>query len=377
MGLKVLHISSEYTWRGGEQQIAYLIDELTKLGVDNFVACRKGSVFEKHCIDNLIEHISLPFKSSYELGSANQLKTFCKYMEIDIMHMHSSRGHTIGVLSSLLGNNSKLVLSRRVDFPVKGNWLSKWKYNYSKIRRIICVSEKIKKVMSPFISNKKRLVVAHSGIDPSRFKDTQNKGILHKEYGLDNDVKIVGNISALADHKDYPTFINTAAEFKKTATQKVKFFIIGEGSLREEIEGLIEEKGLKDDIIMTGFRNDIADIIKELDVFLITSKEEGLGTTVLDAFASKVPVVATAGGGIPEMIEHQNTGLLYDIGDYKNVALGVKIMLEDEKVVKRITNAAEEKLLAEFTKDQTAKKTLEVYKGILKLKAFRFIKLFF
>jgi len=133
--MKVLHLSSEKTWRGGEQQIAYLVDELNELGVENFVACRKDSVFEKHCKDNLIEHITLPFKNSYELGSAIQIKNFCKYMEIDILHMHSSRGHTIGVISSLLGNKSKLILSRRVDFPVKDNWLSKWKYNYSKIKK--------------------------------------------------------------------------------------------------------------------------------------------------------------------------------------------------------------------------------------------------
>lgn len=362
--MKVLHISSEYTWRGGEQQIAYLIEELQKLGVDNFVACRKDSVFEKHCIDNQIEHLSLPFKSSYEIGSAIKIKKYCKNMEIDILHMHSSRGHTIGVISSLLGNKSKLVLSRRVDFPVKGNWLSKWKYNYSKIKRIICVSEKIKEVMTPFIKDKKRLVVAHSGVDINRFKVNKNTGILHKEYQLEDDVKIVANISALADHKDYPTFINAVEEFKKISDEKIKFFIVGEGNLRGEIEGLIEAKGLKDAIIMTGFRNDVAAIFPELDVFLITSKEEGLGTTVLDAFANNIPVVATAGGGIPEMVEHKNTGLLYGIGDYKGVANGVKTMLEDEKLAQRLVEEASEKLKSEFTKDQTAKKTLEVYKSI-------------
>ena len=78
--MKVLHLSSEKTWRGGEQQIAYLIEELDKLGVENFVTCRKNSVFEKHCIDNLIEHITLPFRNSYELGSANQIKNFCRIM---------------------------------------------------------------------------------------------------------------------------------------------------------------------------------------------------------------------------------------------------------------------------------------------------------
>lgn len=362
--MKVLHLSSEYTWRGGEQQIAYLIDELNKLEVENYVACRKGSVFEKHCKENFIEHISLPFKNSYELASAIEIRNFCKYMEIDILHMHSSRGHTIGVMSSLLGNKSKLVLSRRVDFPVKDNLLSKWKYNYAKIRKIICVSEKIKEVMSPFIKNKKRLVVAHSGIDINRFKGNQNTGILHREYELASDVKIVANISALADHKDYPTFINAVEQFKKISKEKVKFFIVGEGSLRGEIESLINQKGLKNDIILTGFRKDIADIFPEIDVFLITSKEEGLGTTVLDAFANKIPVVATAGGGIPEMVKNEKTGLLYPIGDAKNLAKGVQKILKDQELASNLTSGAYHLLESNFTKDQTAKKTLLEYKKI-------------
>ena len=364
--MKVLHISSEYTWRGGEQQIAYLINELDNLGVENYVVCRKNSAFEKHCKEYDIRHFNLPFRSSYEIGSAIQIKNYCKQIGIDILHMHSSRGHTIGVISSLLGNKTNLVLSRRVDFPIKSNWLSKWKYNYSKITKIICVSEKIKEVMLPFIQDKNRLVVAHSGIDINRFKESKNKGILHKEYCLEKEVKIVANISALADHKDYPTFINAVSEFKKINNEKVKFFIIGEGDLRSEIETLIQAKELKEDIIMTGFRDDITSIFPELDVFLITSKEEGLGTTVLDAFANKIPVIATAGGGIPEMVEHQNTGLLYDIGDYKEIAKGVKLLLEDSALTQGLINGASKKLSEEFTKGQTAIKTLAVYKTILK-----------
>ncbi|MCH7534387.1 MAG: glycosyltransferase family 4 protein [Bacteroidetes bacterium] len=361
--MKVLHICSENTWRGGERQIAYLICELEKLNVKSYVVCRKGSVFEEYCKNNLIEYTSLPFKSSYEITSAIRIKKLCKYNDIDILHMHSSKGHTLGVISSLLGNKSKLVLSRRVDFPVK-NWLSKWKYNYSPIKKIICVSERIKEVMSPFIKDKKRLVVAHSGIDINRFNGMMNSKILHYEYGLSDDTKIVANISALADHKDYPTFINVVKEFKNICNKKVKFFIVGEGSLKYEIESLIEENELNNDIIMTGFRNDIADIFLELNVFLITSKEEGLGTTVLDAFASKIPVVASAGGGIPEMIEHDTTGLLYEIGDFKGMAEGVKLLLENDEVVQRLTNEATNKLIGEFTNDITAKKTLEVYENL-------------
>ena len=362
----VLHFSSEKGWRGGEQQIAYLINELEKLNVKNFVACRAGSAFEKHCKDNSIEHISLPFKSSYEIGTALQVKKICKYIGVDILHMHSSRGHTIGVISSIFGNKSKLILSRRVDFPVKNNLFSSWKYNYPKIEKIICVSDKIRQILTPFIKNNDKLEVAHSGIDIKRFENKTDHNILHTEYNLENDIKIVANISALAEHKDYFTFIDTVEEFKTINTKhKVKFFIIGEGELREKIETYISQKGLSNDIILTGFRKDIPKILPELDVFLMTSKEEGLGTTVLDAFANNIPVVATAGGGIPEMVINEKTGLLYPIKDAKGLAQGLDRVLNDSLLKEKLTTGAYSRLLENFTKEQTARKTYDIYHEVL------------
>lgn len=362
--MKVLHLSSEKTWRGGEQQIAYLIEELEKLGVANYVACRTGSAFHKHCKQHLIEHIAVPFANNFDIITAWQIRNFCRYMDIDIVHTHSSRSHTMGVMASLLGANVKLFVSRRVDFPSAGNWFSRYKYNYQGIKKILCVSEKIKEIIAPIVENQRKLEVVYSGIDISRFEGKTNTRILHREYHLPDDTKIVANISAIAPHKDYFTFVDTVAEFQKITNTHVKFFIIGEGECRNEIEAYIKQKQLTDHIILTGFRNDIADILPEIDVFLMTSKEEGLGTTVLDAFANEVPVVATAGGGIPEMVKHNQTGLLYHIGDSKGLAQGIETLLNDANMCDTITKNAKKILLEKFTKEKTALSTLNQYRGI-------------
>lgn len=360
--MKVLHLSSEKTWRGGEQQIAYLIEELEKQGVENFVACRKKSSFENYCIKNNINHISLPFANNFDILTAWQIKNFVNYADIEIIHMHSSRSHTLAVIASAFGSKAKMILSRRVDFPSAGNWLSKYKYNHPKIKKVLCVSEKIKEIISPIINNKSKLEVVYSGIDIKRFEGKTKSNILHKEFKLDPDTKIVANISALAPHKDYFTFVDTVKEFIKISNLKVKFFAIGEGNCRTEIENYIKQKGLENNIFLTGFRNDIPEIFPELDLFLITSEEEGLGTTVLDAIANKVPIVATAGGGIPEMIKHNLTGLLYPIKTPKELAKGLKVVLEKPKEAALRAKNAYGMLLEKFTKENTAKQTLKVYK---------------
>ena len=125
--MKVLHLSSEKSWRGGEQQMAYLILELQKLSIQSFAAVREGSAFEKWCIENKIPYITLGFANDFDFGSALKLKKYCAQENFDLAHLHSSRSHGIAFLASLLGNKTPLVLSRKVDFSLKTNFFSRWK----------------------------------------------------------------------------------------------------------------------------------------------------------------------------------------------------------------------------------------------------------
>lgn len=363
--MKILHLSSEKTWRGGEQQIAYLVDEQIASGEDVMVLCRRNSVFEKYCLDNDIPFESLGFVNNFDLSTAYGLRKLQKKLHFDIIHIHSSRSHSIAIIASNLGMKANLILSRRVDFESSGNPLSNYKYNHSQIKKVVCVSEKVREIIGTTIKDKNKLCVVYDGIDPQRFKGNQNNHILHNDYELSDETKIIANISALADHKDYITFVDTVSVFVRKYDIPAKFFIIGEGECRKEIEEHIILTKTSDNIIMTGFRDDIRDIFKEIDVFLMTSKEEGLGSTVLDAFANRIPVVATAGGGIPEVVIHEKTGLLAPIKSPEILADYIYQMLSNEDIKRSVVENAERSLYQNFTKKVMACKTMEWYKSIL------------
>jgi glycosyltransferase involved in cell wall biosynthesis len=142
------------------------------------------------------------------------------------------------------------------------------------------------------------------------------------------------------------------------------FFIIGEGAEREKIEMCIAQKSLQHKIILTGFRIDVADILPEVDLLLITSETEGLGTSILDAFACSVPVVATAAGGIPEIVIHQQTGLLADVRDGAGLAQNVLEVLNNQVLRNKLVAGALLHL-NEFTKEYTATKTLREYHAVI------------
>lgn len=363
--IRILHLSSEKSWRGGEQQIAYLIQELNKHGVDNIVACRKQSAFEDYCRQNQWKFYSLPFKGSMDLSTIISIKNICKKEKIDLIHIHSAKSHSLGIISHVFGNKTPLILSRRVDFPVRKNFLTQWKYNHPTIEKIICVSGAIEQIVKSSILHPEKCVTVHSGIDISRFKNST--GYLRRTYQIPDDAILIGNTSALAGHKDYFTFVNTASIFRQY-NLSARFFIIGDGPEEETIRSYINERGLQEYVIMTGFLNNIPEALPELDIFLMTSETEGLGTSVLDAFACKVPVVATRAGGIPEMVMHEKTGLLADVKEAEKLAIHLKRLTQDSALKKSLIENAYQHLLNDFTKEKMAEKTWKVYQEVLQNK---------
>lgn len=361
--MRILHLSSEQSWRGGEQQMAYLVDELRKAGIEQFVAVRGSSAFEQYCIKNNIEHFTCNFSGSFNIISALRLKKYCKQNRIDIIHVHSSGGHTLAVWSDVLGNKAPLVVSRRVDFPPDNNALSKFKYNYRGIKKIICVSDAVKQILSGSLQHPEKCITIHDGIDLNRFAAAKKFNSLHKEFNLSPDTKIIANVAALAPHKDYFTFLNTVKKLK--GKLPAKFFIIGEGELHEKIRLRIQELHLDNDVIMTGFRNDLDSIFPEIDLLLFTSETEGLGTTILDAFACGVPVVATAAGGVPEIVNNTMNGLLAPVKDADELAKNVMRIMENNDLHEQLIRQAKEDV-KKFSKENMAAKTLEIYTECLK-----------
>lgn len=357
--MRVLHISTALSWRGGEQQIAYLYEELEKLGVEQIILCARRSAMAAYCEGQGLNYQVARKRGSISLAYMHHIRRLAR--SVDLIHIHDSHAHNNAVLAVSTGAvNKPMVLHRRVDFPVSNSPFSRYKYNHPAIKKIICVSNAIKEIMAPAIQQQEKLATVYSGVDLDR--SFVNDGRLRQEYSIHIDTKLIGNVAALAPHKDYFTFLRTAAEFK--GREGVHFFIIGEGHLSQEIEAEIGRLGLNDQVTMTGFRDDMEQVLPELDVMLVTSETEGLGTSILDAFLAKVPVVATRAGGIPELIIDGETGLLAPVKDHNELARQVQRLLDDNDLKSRIINQAEDRVAA-FSKQNMASAVLHVYKEVL------------
>ncbi|MCT4643207.1 MAG: glycosyltransferase [Bacteriovoracaceae bacterium] len=348
--MKVLHLNSEKSWRGGEQQMANLCLELRKKNVESIIAARRHSESIMFAKKNGFEYLELDI-GAMKIKAAHQVKSYISKNNIKLIHTHTANAHTIAVLAGYLGSKANIVVSKRTDFPVK----SLYKFNYPKVKKILCVSNKIKEIVEKDF--KKNIVhTVYSGIDTKRFDTIQTD--LKDLYDIPKDKILIGNCSAIAPHKDYYTFVDTAKILNKKSAQKYHFIIMGDGPLEAEIKNYAKELP---NITFTGFMSNIHELLKSFDLFLMTSQEEGLGTSLLDSMICKVPIVATRAGGIPEIVIHEKTGLTTDVGNSDELA-----KLVEERISRLdLTQNAYQMVIDNFSREVTAAKTLKHYNDVL------------
>ena len=362
--MRSLHVSSAMSWQGGEQQIAYLIEVLALKGHQQWILCPKGSAMEVYCLSQNIPHFTYKKITAVNPLVGKKIDILSDTYDIELIHLHDAHAHTYGCMAaSLFKMRMPIVLSRRIDFPMRRNPLSKWKYNHPGIHKIICVSNFIKSVMEADIKDDSKLTVVHSGIDFNRFAKTKPHS-LRKEFKVSDQSLLIANIAELTADKDYITYVNTA-ELLLEKNKDLHFFIIGSpGSESDEVSELITQKKLANKITLTGHRNDIPDLLSEIDILLSTSIREGLGISIIEAQLCQVPVVATRVGGIPEIIEHERTGLLAPAGNPEKLASEVQRLINDESLRSKLAQNAFNSVKS-FSKEIMTKKTIAIYKEVI------------
>jgi glycosyltransferase involved in cell wall biosynthesis len=280
-----------------------------------------------------------------------------------VVHAHDAHGHAAAVLAaSAFGLDAPVIVHRRVDFPPGGTAFSRWKYRHRSVRRIVCVSQAIAGILRRDVRDGGRIEVVPDAVDVSRFARARPDGRLRRELGIPATVPLVGNVAALAAHKDHATFVDAAALLLDGGLD-ARFVVVGDGPLRREIAARARDRGIASRLLLAGFRDDVPALLPELDVFLFTSREEGLGSSILEAFASRVPVVATAAGGIPELVSDGATGLLAPAGDAAALAWCVRRVLGDPALRARLVEGGARRA-AEHGVERMGERVLAIYREV-------------
>jgi len=360
--LSLFQIDAGREWRGGQRQALFLARELQKSGWPfTFVVQPDSPLHERAAADGL-PVLPLRIKSETDVFAALRLARAMRRGGCRLAHFHDAHSVAVGGLACDRARVPIRVISRRVDFPLKTNALSRRKYTRN-VDGIIAISEGVKDVLIQGGIAPEAIDVVPSGIDFSPFENVAERDLLRKEFGFAPDDFLVGIVAALEDHKGH-IYLLDAAKILKGKARKVKIVIVGTGSLEMELDQKARALGLTSLVFFLGFRDDVPRILASLDLFVMSSHLEGLNTSILDAMASRLPVVATQVGGIPEVVIHGETGLLVAPRNSEALAQAILDVYRDPALARRLGERGYEVVHEKFSSEAMARRIIAVYERI-------------
>jgi glycosyltransferase involved in cell wall biosynthesis len=357
-----LHIDTARTWRGGQNQVLVTVMGLRALGHRTMLVAHPGGELRQRAKEGL-DLIPLAPKNELDLGAAWRLSRLLKQLKPDVVHAHDPHGVAMAALALSMSTQlakPPLIASRRVDFHLRGSAMSRWKYR--QVDCFICASEAIRKMLVADGVPAARTVTVHEGIDLERVESAPRAN-LHEDLFLPHQAPLVGNVAALVPHKGQRHFIEAAALVVRKVPD-ARFVIAGEGELRPALERQIKEHRLEKHVVLAGFRPDVLSVHKAFDIFVMSSITEGLGTSLLDAMAAAKPIVATATGGIPEVVDDGVTGLLVTPRDDRAMADAIVRLLKDSDLRQRMGLAGLKRARERFSAERMLRDTLRVYQRV-------------
>ena len=343
--LRILQVDSGREWRGGQNQVRLLCRELSHAkGIEQVLVTRRtGELARRAAADGTTVH-GTAWEMALDPRAWWQLRRTISAFRPDIIHAHDSHALT---LAATLARRRTLIAARRVDFHVGrfGGW--------RRADRIIAVSDAAKQVLVADGIAGDKVTVVRDGIDPEEIRRASLPPLdIRARLGIPADAPLAVNAAALVDHKDHGTLIQAARHARALASD-LHWIIAGEGPRRAALAAQIARLELQGHVHLVGWVDRIEALINEASVFVMSSKMEGLGSVILNALALGRPVVATAAGGIPEILPAE---VLVPSGDADALA---------KKVVDVLKHPIPLPFPPGFSANAMARGVLAVYRALL------------
>ena len=357
--MKILQATTAVGWSGGTEQCLLLAKYLNELGYESHIITRKNCELDKKAKNLGLKTIYFPNTKKFSLKESKQLAEIIK--NYDIINTHISKAHWfIWTASFFLKKRPKIVYTRRVPYPIsKISLLTK--YNF-KTDAIVGVSPQIVKELknSPLISHKVRYIP--SGVELDRFSPSISSN-LRNELKISPSALIITNVGNFSKVKGHHVLLPAFKEFLKSWKREAYLLLAGRDTKSPDCLNLIKNLGLEGKVIPLGFRRDIPRILKETDIFVFPSLNEGIAGSLLQGMAMEKIVVASFVGGIKSYLKDGINGIAVEPGNknslVKGLLEGVK-NLNNEKMKKEARKTA-----LQFDIKKIAEKTLNLYEELL------------
>ena len=324
--LKIAQVITRMDWGGAPDIVRILCEYLdTSYEVKLIIGpsehlTEKTGLFLQNFRENIIvvPYLKREINPLWDFLALTKLFLVFKKEKFDIVHTHTAKAGFLGRIASWMAGIHQVIYMPHghVFYGYFGLLMSKIAINLERfvayLTSTIMVSTELEKrdLIAFKVTTPEKIIVINSGLELENYKDVvvdvQSK---RDKLQIEEDVSVIGMISRLEPVKG-PGYLIEAAKIVIEQIPKIKFLIVGDGSLRKDLESQCEDLGILDEFIFTGWKEDVRSILSMLDILVLPSLNEAVGRVLIEAGACGIPVIATNVGGVPEIVRNKQTGIL-------------------------------------------------------------------
>lgn len=350
--LRILHLDAGREWRGGQRQVLLLAQQQRQAGDEPLVMAPPDSPLIRRLRTQGLAASAVRVRGVWDLAAVRRVRALLRTWQPDLLHAHDARSHAIAMAALVGKPGTPLVVTRRVAFVPRG----RLKYG-TRVSRFIAISRAVRDALVKGGVPDARIDVVYSGVPTPTVTAPRD---WRSECGWPADSVICGVVGAMTSEKGVERLADIGARLTPAARRHTRIVLLG-----GQAAGATALAGIPS--FRAGFVDAIHDAMAGLDLLWHPSRAEGLGTAVIDAMALGVPPIAFAVGGIPELIEHQRSGILVAPDQTAEFASQASALVLDPLTRHRL--AQQGRMRAQlFSVERMAEGTRATYRRVLKPK---------
>lgn len=349
--MRILQLNIERGWRGGERQTLLCMQQFRDAGHQVELVARRGEALSKAAA---AEGFGV-----HEVGGAGGLLFFLLRQGRRFSVLHAQTANTLTWLALLkFYLRRPVVFTRRTAFTVPAERLRKTLWKWRQADAFVAISEAA--AAQPRSQGVAVKVIPSAVVQQP--VDLQHARAFAQAQAL-HGKRVIATAAAMSREKDPCTLVRAIDILRRTRNDFIFLHLGAGGDHQAQARQLVQELHLARHYIFAGFQERVEDLYRLMDLFVLSSREEALGSSVLDAFLYGIPVVATDAGGLPELLA-DGRGLLCKVGDEHGLAAAMARALDDPQLCKDMTAKAQAYVLGEHDAARMARRYLDLYAGL-------------
>lgn len=350
-------------------QFAQVARDRMEVSVAVYERGRESTVFRDRAKELSIPVHSIPEVGRFDRAVIQRLVALVKEIKPDLIQTHAVKSHFLARLGGL-GEMAPWIAFHHgytwQDWRVRGyNQLDRWSLRAP--RQVVTMSRPFAKELARMGVPSRRIAIVHNAIDPDwgrAGRSPEAAGALRARWGVGAGKPVILIVGRLSREKDHQTLLEALADLRKSGDGDAHLLVVGDGPERTAIKAAIHRLGLAGAVTLTGQVASAEPYYGIADICVLSSLSEGSPNALLEAMAARLPVVATAVGGIPEMVVNGESALLIPPRSTEAMRVAIGRLLTDGPLSRRLVAAAHQRALENYAPAQRAKRLLELYAGL-------------